>query len=362
MPLLPSRPLARTADTGASGARGPSPKSRVAVLSKTLDGVLDMNSFDDVRRSGGSFQVVFSKRGAAAFTLVGLVAMAACSSSSKTSASSGSMSLQCQMPGSESEIANAAALFDSGGALVGVDGGAVTCSMPGNGVTTGPMDTHCEDEDGGEMRQVTDQPACCGQTDASEGDGGGTETCAADGGVVGGGVDNGTCCSNAYNPTMWGQQGSDDDCKYDVSWTATPICVGANVYFTVHATKRANATTFQGGLPLTDAYPYIEAVLNCSAVASATQPDPVEFMPGWYQVGPSNFPVPGVWSVRFHFNENCIDELPDSPHGHAAFWITVPPVSGGGSAPDASADASGDASPGATSGGASDAASDALEQ
>jgi hypothetical protein len=236
--------------------------------------------------------------------------------------------------------------------------------MPGTGVTAGPMDMHCDDTDGGEMRQVTDQPACCGQSDAGD-DGGGTETCASDGAVVGGGMDNGTCCSNAYNPTMWGQQGSDDDCKYDVSWTATPICVGADVYFTVHATLRVNATTFQSGLPLTDAYPYAEVVLdNCTTVASVTQPNPIEFSPGWYQVGPINFTEAGVWSVRFHFNENCLDELPDSPHGHAAFWITVPGPNGsvgeGGGAP--ASDATTDAPPGAASDGASDAVSDALEQ
>jgi hypothetical protein len=116
------------------------------------------------------------------------------------------------------------------------------------------------------------------------------------------------------------------------------------------------ATTFQSGAPLTGAGPYIQANLNCSGVASARQPPPIEFKPGWYEVGPINFPDPGMWSVRFHFNENCNDELPDSPHGHAAFWVTVPGATDAASGP--LPEASSEASPS----GASDASSDASEQ
>jgi hypothetical protein len=32
----------------------------------------------------------------------------------------------------------------------------------------------------------------------------------------------------------------------------------------------------------------------------------------------------GQWTIRYHFNHNCYDVLPDSPHGHAAYHITVP--------------------------------------
>jgi hypothetical protein len=162
---------------------------------------------------------------------------------------------------------------------------------------------------------------------------------------------------------MWGQQGSDDDCKYDVGWSATPVCLGNAVYFTVHVNVRVNATTFGGGAPLTGAGPYIEAVLDCTTPASAKQPAPVEFEPGVYQVGPIVFPQPGVWSVRFHFNENCYDELPDSPHGHAAFWVTVPDADGGVPTGDAASSAAPDASPDAPSSSSpSDAAADALDQ
>jgi hypothetical protein len=300
-----------------------------------------MKSFDDVRRSGGSFGVVFSMRGVTALGVVGFVAVAACSSSSSKTGTV-TTPLQCQTP--PAEIADAAALVTSTGGACAVMGGA----------TPGAQDMHCSDGDGGEMRQLTAASACCGTTDASGDDGGYSEACNDAGNVVGA-VDDGTCCGNAYGPTMWGNSGGDDDCKYDVSWTSTPVCLGASVYFTVHANIRAGAGPFGSGPPLTGAGPYAEVILDCTKVASAKQPDPVESSPGVYQVGPIVFTEPGQWSVRFHFNENCYDELPDSPHGHAAFWVTVPEVDGAIPATSGTTDASADAA-------SSDAAVEAVEQ
>jgi hypothetical protein len=208
------------------------------------------------------------------------------------------------------EIADAGALVDASG----------SCSTAG-GATAGAADMHCiQPEDaGGDIRQSTDQPSCCATVDA--GGGGGGEACSDAGVSIG--PDDGTCCNSGYGPSMYGQSGSDDDCKYDVSWTSTPVCKNAPVYFTVHANKRVGATTFASGPPLTGAGPFAEVVLNCTTPApNANQP--VEFEPGVYQVGPIVFTESGRWNVRFHFNENCLDEVPTSPHGHAGFWITVP--------------------------------------
>jgi hypothetical protein len=45
---------------------------------------------------------------------------------------------------------------------------------------------------------------------------------------------------------------------------------------------------------------------------------------GVYRIGPAAFfDVPGLWYIRFHFNENCDDILSVSPHGHAAFYVNV---------------------------------------
>jgi len=207
----------------------------------------------------------------------------------------------------------------TGGSVVDADG---VCPTSG-GATAGPDDMHCDEADGGEVRQQTNQQACCDSADAwSRPDGG--EVCLNTGALPRSVYpDDGTCCNAVYGPSMYGQQGSDDGCKYDVSWTSTPVCVGTPVYFTVHATLRVNATSFGSGKPLTGAGPFAEVVLDCTYRVPNSDP-PVEFAPGWYQVGPIVFTEPGKWDVRFHFNENCLDELPDSPNGHAAFWVTVP--------------------------------------
>ena len=49
-----------------------------------------------------------------------------------------------------------------------------------------------------------------------------------------------------------------------------------------------------------------------------------ETSPGTYKIGPIVFDRPGGWVVRFHFFGSCDDYLDTSPHGHAAFFVTVP--------------------------------------
>jgi YtkA-like len=117
---------------------------------------------------------------------------------------------------------------------------------------------------------------------------------------------------------MYGTMGDDDDCKYHVSWTATPIYENYNVYFMVVATS---LTTMQA---VTGANIFAEVYLNDSHTAPPTMQSAVENPPGTYKVGPIQFDEPGTWTVRFHLFENCLDYADDSPHGHAAFYIDVP--------------------------------------
>jgi hypothetical protein len=121
-----------------------------------------------------------------------------------------------------------------------------------------------------------------------------------------------------FGATMDNQSGNDDDCKYHVTWTATPIYENFNVSFNVVATV-INTTT-----PVTGANIYAEVYLSDTHEAPPTAQTAVENPPGTYKVGPIQFDAPGQWTVRFHLFENCLDYADDSPHGHAAFFVNVP--------------------------------------
>jgi hypothetical protein len=183
------------------------------------------------------------------------------------------------------------------------------CTSPG-GPVAGAQDMHC-DSDAGPTVQVVDQAACTGAAPSSD--------ASAGGGDDGGGDADGGCLGG-YGPTMFNQSGADDDCKYDVQWTSTPVCEGQPTYFTVTATYRVDHT------PVTGAYPVPDVVLNCAHPIPNTpryvDPSP-ETSPGVYTVGPIVFDQPGRWVFRFHFFEHCND-VPASPHGHAAFFVDVP--------------------------------------
>lgn len=123
----------------------------------------------------------------------------------------------------------------------------------------------------------------------------------------------------AYGDTMYGNDGDDDDCKYHVHWTSTPVYENTHVTFTVSATKLAD-----NDAPLTGANTVIEAFLTNVHPAPPLKQTTTEVPPGTYAVSPVQFDAAGRWTVRFHFYETCDDSLPDSPHGHAAFYVDVP--------------------------------------
>ena len=193
---------------------------------------------------------------------------------------------------------------------------AATCAKPG-APATGPADDHCK---GVTPQEVSG--SACGVT--TELDAGGGDAAAVDAGTP----TSGPCGENGpdYGATMYGTEGDDDDCKYHVSYTATPLCENDGIYFTV----QANYLT-RGGAPLTGACTYAELCLNDTHPAPvadgrppAGQQQVVEGPPGTYTIGPVEVDESGDWTVRFHFNEICCDVLPDSPHGHAAFHLSVP--------------------------------------
>ncbi len=134
-----------------------------------------------------------------------------------------------------------------------------------------------------------------------------------------------------YGSTQYGTEADDDDCKYHVSYTASPICENNGTYFVVTASYLAKTLADGGLAPLENASTFAEICLSSTHPAPAVDARPpygnqqvVEGPPGTYTIGPVQFDAPGNWTVRFHFNEFCCDVEDDSPHGHAAFFVNVP--------------------------------------
>ncbi len=185
------------------------------------------------------------------------------------------------------------------------------CAAPGE-ATPGPADTHCS----GLPAQVVNVASCfadAGDIDAGSDDDGGATSC-------------------DYEPTMYGQEGDDDDCKYHVAWTSTPICEGkGGVEFTVTATNLIDGSpvaNIPGGIIVET---FIPEVADAACDDRTLHPSPnigaylVESPAGsGVYSGLVVFDAPAVWTLRFHIHEECSDTLDDSPHGHAAFHITVP--------------------------------------
>lgn len=200
-------------------------------------------------------------------------------------------------------------------------------TAPVGGALSGAADTHCHPAGGPIVQavgichttsdQIPPNAAMCSvmfDTSAT----GAAGTAADDGGAV------------DYGPTLYNSEGDDDDCKYHVTWTSTPIRLDTDVTFDVTLT---NLTDMK---PVSCAGVRAEIFLGDSH-AAPSPPQGTESAPGSgvYKVGPIKFDRSSTaatpWTVRFHFFEECNDADEDSPHGHAAFYISVPaPGSDGG--------------------------------
>ena len=163
---------------------------------------------------------------------------------------------------------------------------------PTGGPAAGAADTHCTLPDGGVEAQPVSMASC-----AATG---------GDAGVI------------DYGPTRFNAEADDDDCKYHVKWTSSPIRQNTDVTFTATTTQKA------GGAPATAANLLIEAFLSDTHPAPNTNQHATESAGGTYQIGPVRFDAPGRWTVRFHIHGECADTAPDSPHGHVAFFVDVP--------------------------------------
>jgi hypothetical protein len=174
---------------------------------------------------------------------------------------------------------------------------------------SGAADTHCTG-DAGPITQAVNAASCTP-------DAGGIDAGPDDGGAP------------MYGDTMFNAEGDDDDCKYHVKWTSSPIRQGSDVTFTVTVTTKDGTPGPMRPLPgegSNGLYPIrAEVYLNDTHPAPNTTQTSVETATqGTYTVGPIKFDASGKWTVRFHFHEMCADLLDDSPHGHAAFYVQLP--------------------------------------
>jgi hypothetical protein len=174
------------------------------------------------------------------------------------------------------------------GGSAGGEGGAAGGS-PVGGPVPGEVDTHCA----APQPIIIVNPASC---NAPPPDGGVAEEPAV----------------------LFNSSGADDDCKYNLAFTTTPIRLNQNATFKVTATALAD------GAPVTGADIGIEGELGTLHVlpnnGTTTSEPPGS---GVYTIGPVKFDASGRWTIRFHLFERCND-LPDSPHGHASFFLDVP--------------------------------------
>ena len=170
---------------------------------------------------------------------------------------------------------------------------------PSGGPVAGPVDNHCfvlpdGGFPGGPLAAQPTRDASCHPTNV-------------DGGTAVGG----------YGPTNYNASAGDDDCKYLVGFSSTPIRQNENVTFTVSVVRATDGT------PVAGANTYVEA-FTANHPPPNTNPVTAEVSPGVYTIGPVQFDRSGQWTVRFHFHGECDDLTADSPHGHAAFFVSVP--------------------------------------
>ena len=170
---------------------------------------------------------------------------------------------------------------------------------PVGGTVTGALDTHCKATS---KVQPTNAAACHATLDMS----GGT----AD---MGAAVD-----EPDYGDTLFNAEGDDDDCKYHLKFSFTPIRKSGKVTFTAVVTSLAT------GQPVTGAAVEPEVFLSETHPAPNSGSSTTESPPGTYTVGPIVFDASGRWTLRYHLFESCTDAAEDSPHGHGAFFIDVP--------------------------------------
>ena len=261
-----------------------------------------------------------------------LLAVLNCSSStpSQSSASAGQSSA-----GTAQSSAGAAQSAAGQGA-----GGDASQASGTSAAVPGPSDAHCV----GRPLGISD-PAICTSTAGASSFAGANAMTASSGASSGGSADNGGSggasagtggvdCNlthdAGYGDTLFDSEGDDDDCKYHVAWTSTPVEKGKPFTLTVTATSKTTGEPLEhiaAQDPGKPALSRIEPFLPCEpshlAPTSDYEARVTEIGPGTFTVGPVVFDESGHWAVRYHFYEECFNNV-TTPHAHIAFFVNVP--------------------------------------
>ncbi|HEY1534255.1 MAG TPA: hypothetical protein VGF76_09555 [Polyangiaceae bacterium] len=198
-----------------------------------------------------------------------------------------------------------------------------------NGVVVGANDAHCLNRALG----VSD-PSICLVVGADPGAGATSANGAAAGGASSAGAGGSADCNlshdSGYGDTLYNASGDDDDCKYHVTWSATPIQKNQPFTLTVTATNKTTGAPLESiaaQAPGKPALSRIEPFMPCEPSHLAPTSDyeaPVtQIRPGKFTVGPVVFDASGRWVIRYHFYEECFNNV-TTPHGHIAFFVEVP--------------------------------------
>lgn len=116
----------------------------------------------------------------------------------------------------------------------------------------------------------------------------------------------------------YNSEADDDDCKYHVKYSTTPITANRDFTVTVEVTQKSN------NQPATGADPEITALLGETYPAPNTNAVTTEVSAGNYTIGPVRFDKSGQWAMSIHLFEGCSEAHEDSPHSHVAFLVEVP--------------------------------------
>lgn len=198
-----------------------------------------------------------------------------------------------------------------------------------SGVVVGPSDVHCAVRPAGHWNPAN----CFGDDPESFGGSAPVDNGAAGGGGAGagsGGADCNTEHDSGYGDTLYDSAGDDDECKYHVSWAATPIHKNEPFTLTVTASDKATgapldtiALQVAGQPALSRIEPYMPCNLSHHAPTASYEAKVTRTGPGTFSIGPVVFDESGRWIIRYHFYEDCFDST-TSPHGHIAFFVNVP--------------------------------------